>query len=222
MKHAVIVVHPSGRAFTRLMADTYVAAVKALGHEVLVRDLYAMNFDPRLHVDELPSRDGGEPRPEIVIERAMLRDTDVFAFFYPIWFGSPPAMLKGYIERVFGAGFGYASVKGGGNAPLLTGRRMISFTSTGSENTWLVDSGSWNAVRKVFNDRLTSACGLESVEHVNFGGVDADMPPGRVEEAVGEVRDVVAEVFPAAPRPPVKPAGGAGTRRRTVRSRTSR
>lgn len=223
MKHAVVIVHPSGRAFTRLMADAYIAAVKALGHEVLVRDLYALNFDPRLHVDELPSRDGGEPRTEVIIERAMLRDVDVFAFFYPIWFGSPPAMLKGYIERVFGAGFGYASVKGGGNTPMLTGRKMISFTSTGSENTWLVDSGSWDAVRKVFNERLTSACGLESIEHVNFGGVDAEMPAGRVEEAVADVRDVVAEVFPAAPpRPARLPAGGAGTRRPAVRNRTSR
>lgn len=223
MNHAVVIVHPSGRAFTRLMADTYIAAVKALGHEVLVRDLYALNFDPRLHVDELTSREGGEPRTEVIIERAMLRDVDVFAFFYPIWFGSPPAMLKGYIERVFGAGFGYASVKGGGNTPMLTGRKMISFTSTGSENTWLVDSGSWDAVRKVFNERLTSACGLESIEHVNFGGVDADMPAARVEEAVADVRDVVAEVFPASPpRPARLPAGGAGTRRPAVRSRKSR
>ena len=219
MKHAAIVVHPSGRAFTRLMADTYIAAVRALGHEVLVRDLYAMNFDPCLHVDELPSREGGEPRPEVMIERTMLKDVDVFAFFYPIWFGSPPAMLKGYIERVFGAGFGYESIKGGGNEPLLAGRRMISVTSTGSENTWLVDSGSWNAVRKIFNERLTSACGLESVEHVNFGGVDAEMPPGRAEEAVAEVRDVVAEIFQAARLQPSRPTGdAAGTRRPAARS----
>lgn len=223
MKHAVIVVHPSGRAFTRLMADTYVTAVRTLGHEVLVRDLYAMNFDPRLHVDELPNREGGEPRPEVLIERTMLKDADVFAFFYPIWFGSPPAMLKGYIERVFGVGFGYESVKGGGNQPLLTGRKMVSFTSTGSENTWLVDSGSWNAVRKVFNERLAGACGLESVEHVNFGGVDADMPPGRIEEAVAEVREVVGEIFPATPprrtRAPRETAGTPGPAARSSKSR---
>jgi NAD(P)H dehydrogenase (quinone) len=182
-----------------------------------------MNFDPRLHVDELPSREGGEPRTEVLIERTMLRDVDVFAFFYPIWFGSPPAMLKGYIERVFGAGFGYASVKGGGNSPLLTGRKMISFTSTGSENTWLVDSGSWNAVRKVFNERLASACGLESVEHVNFGGVDADMPAGRIEEAVAEVREVVGEIFPPSSERPAQPSIKiAGTRGPAARSKKAR
>jgi len=159
--------------------------------------------------------------PDVAAERALLADADVFVLIYPIWFGSTPAILKGYIERVFGVGFGYASVKGGGNKPLLTGRKMISFTSTGSENTWLVDSGSWNAVRKVFNERLASACGLESIEHVNFGGVDADMPAGRVEEAVSEVREVVAEVFPAERRARAT-AGAPGTRRSSARSRKSR
>jgi NAD(P)H dehydrogenase (quinone) len=195
VKHAVIVVHPRGRSFTRLMAQTYIEAVEALGHEVLVRDLYSMEFDPRLQADEMPGPEGATPQTEILIERTMLRDVDVFALFYPIWFGSPPAMLKGYIERVFGVGFGYGRIKGGGMEPMLTGRKLISFTSTGSENTWLVNSGSWEAVRKIFNERLTAACGLESLEHVNFGGVDFDTTPAQVEEAVAEVRSVVAEVF---------------------------
>lgn len=140
MKHTVIICHPRGRAFTRLTAQTYIDAAKAGGQEVLVRDLYGMNFDPRLHADELPDAAGSDPRTEILIERTIIKDSDVFAFFYPIWFGSPPAMLKGYVERVFGVGFGYQAIEKGGSRPLLTGRKMISFTSTGSENTWLVDS----------------------------------------------------------------------------------
>lgn len=198
VKHAVILCHPRGRAFTRLTAQTYIDAVTAKGHEVVVRDLYAMDFDPRLHADELPDATGAKPRPEILIERARLQDADVFALFYPIWFGSPPAMMKGYVERVMGTGFGYAAIKAGGSKPLLTGRKLISFTSTGSENTWLVDSGAWNAVRKIFDERLCVACGLESLDHVNFGGVDADMSPARADEAVEQVREAVADLFPAA------------------------
>jgi NAD(P)H dehydrogenase (quinone) len=204
MKHAVIICHPRGRAFTRFTAQTYIDAIRATGGEVIVRDLYAMNFDPRLHADELPDAAGANPRTEIIIERAMLKDVDVFAFFYPIWFGSPPAMLKGYVERVFGVGFGYEAIKGGGARPLLAGRKMISFTSTGSENMWLVDSGSWNAVRKVFNERIATACGLESVDHVNFGGVDADMEPARIEEAAEHVREAVADLFAQAPPAPAR------------------
>ncbi len=195
------------------MARTYAEAVESLGHRVLVRDLYAMDFDPRLQADEMPSRGRAMVQPEILIERAMLKDADVFAFFYPIWFGSPPAMMKGYVERIFGVGFGYESIKRGGTRPLLTGRKMISFTSTGSENTWMVDTGSWTAVRKVFNERLASACGLESLEHVNFGGVDEDMDPGRIDEAVALVRETVADVFAERPRP--RPSG-AGRKRKSA------
>jgi NAD(P)H dehydrogenase (quinone) len=196
MKHAVILSHPRGRAFTRLTAGTYVEAVRARGDEAVVRDLYEIDFDPRLQADELPGSPGGAPRADVVAERALIGDADVFAFFYPIWFGSPPAMMKGYVERVFGVGFGYRSIAHGGAEPLLSGRRMISFTSTGSENMWLVDSGSWNAVRKVFNERIATSTGLESVEHVNFGGVGAGIDPARIDEAVDQVRQTVRDVFP--------------------------
>lgn len=207
MKHAVIICHPRGRAFTRLMAQTYADAVRSRGDEIVVRDLYAMEFDPRLQASELPGPEGVTPLPEVLIERAMLKDADVFALFYPIWFGSPPAMMKGYIERIFGMGFGYRTVKNGGMEPLLTGRKLVSFTSTGSENVWLVDTGSWEAVRKVFDERLSTACGLESLEHVNFGGVDWDTRPEQVQEAVDEVRAVVAELFPARTPAPSQTAG---------------
>ena len=195
MKHAVIMAHPKGRAFTRLIADTYSDAVRARGHEALFRDLYAMDFDPRLRAEEIPGPDGAAPAPDVVAERALLADVDVFAFVYPIWFGAPPAILKGYVERVFGVGFAYRNLKAGGSEPLLTGRKMISFTSSGSENTWLGDSGHWEAVRQVFDKRLQVACGLEPLDHVNHGGVDDDLPPEKVEEAVAGVRRIVSELF---------------------------
>lgn len=195
MKHAVILARPGPRSFTRLIADTYGAAVRERGGQVLVRDLYAMDFDPRLKAAEIPTADGASPAPDVVAERAVLADVDVFAFVYPIWFGAPPAILKGYVERVFGVGFAYRNLKAGGSEPLLGGRKMISFTSSGSENTWLVDSGHWEAVRQVFDKRLQVACGLEPLDHVNHGGVDADLPPEKVEEAVAGVRRIVAELF---------------------------
>lgn len=195
MRHAVILARPGDRSFSRLMADTYVQAVTDRGHTAILRDLYVMDFDPRLKASEIPTSSGATPAPDVVAERAALADVDVFAFVYPIWFGAPPAILKGYVERVFGVGFAYRTLKAGGSEPLLTGRRMISFTSSGSENTWLVDSGQWSGVRQAFDRRLQVACGLEPLDHVNHGGVDADLPPDRVEEAVAGVRRIVAELF---------------------------
>ena len=68
-------------------------------------------------------------------------------------------------------------------------------TSSGSENTWLVESGGWEAVRTAFDNRIAGATGLEVLDHVNFGGVDADLDPAKVNEAVESVRRVVREFF---------------------------
>src|SRR3546814_2061771 len=65
-----------------------------------LRDLYRDNFDPVLKANEQPGKEGYAPRPENVAEREHLEKLDVLTFVYPVWFGTPPAMLKGYLERV--------------------------------------------------------------------------------------------------------------------------
>lgn len=195
MKHAVILAHPRPRSFTRLLAETYAAAVRDRGQQAELVDLYAIGFDPRLQAEEIASGGPATPAADVQAERARLKEADVFCLVYPIWFGGPPAILKGYVERVFTAGFGYRSIKSGGTDPLLKGRKLLSLTASGSENTWLVESGGWEAVRKSFDHRIAGATGLEVLDHVNFGGVDADMDPARVQEAVDGVRALVDELF---------------------------
>ena len=195
MKHAVILAHPRPRSFVRLLAQTYLEAVRDRDHEAELVDLYALDFDPRLRPEELPSPVEATPAADVVAERKRLADVDVFCLVYPIWFGGPPAILKGYVERIFTAGFGYRTIKNGGTDPLLKGRKLISVTSSGSENTWLVESGGWEAVRTAFDNRIAGATGLEVLDHVNFGGVDADLDPAKVNEAVESVRRVVREFF---------------------------
>src|SRR3546814_12091313 len=59
---------------------------------------------PVLKANEQPWKEGYAPRPENVAEREHLEKLDVLTFVYPVWFGTPPAMLKGYLERVVGSG----------------------------------------------------------------------------------------------------------------------
>ena len=131
MEHAVIAAHPLQRSFTMAVANTYCEAVRARDQEATLRDLYRMNFAPTLDEDELPRAGGFTPGPDVVQERAILARVNVFVFVYPFWLNTQPAMLKGYIERVFGLGFAYGGT-GGGNVPLLKSRKMVSFTSSGA------------------------------------------------------------------------------------------
>src|SRR5690349_2683350 len=113
MNHAVVVAHPDPRSFTLAVAGAYGEAVQHAGGQAFVRDLYKMKFNPCLELDELPRSGDPTPRPDVVAERRQLADIDVFAFIYPFWFNAPPAILKGYMDRVFGLGFAYRASRAG-------------------------------------------------------------------------------------------------------------
>jgi NAD(P)H dehydrogenase (quinone) len=183
MKHAVVFAHPNPRSLTAAVAGAYVEAVRGLGHDVLVRDLYRMGFDPRLQASEIPGPDGCVFGQDVQDERAALADADVFAFVYPLWFNAPPAMLKGYLDRVFGSGFGFANVAGGGTEPMLEGRKLISFTLSGAPEAWVRDTGALSALTTLFDQHVGRVCGLSVLDHVHLG----DVTPGLTEEAVADL-----------------------------------
>jgi NAD(P)H dehydrogenase (quinone) len=195
MRHAVIVAHPNDASFTLEVARTYVKTARQRGHETILRDLYRLGFDPRLQAEEIPRVEGFQPGADVAAEREVLAGTDVFAFVYPLWFYSPPAMIKGYIERVFGIGFGFGGIQGGGNTPLLRGRKMISFTSSGSPLEWVKQEGAWAAIRSLFDDHVAKVCGMSVIDHVHLGGVTLGIRPDVFANHMETVRQTVAKLF---------------------------
>jgi len=176
------------------VARSYEDAVSARGQSVVVRDLYRMNFAPCLEAGEMPGAGGFAPGRDVLEERELLGDVEVFVFVYPFWLNSQPAMLKGYIERVFGMGFAYGAGRGG-NRPLLAGRRMLSFTSSGAPTEWMVESGSWEAATRLFDTYFAAVCGLEVLDHIHFGGIVPGIRADAVQAHLAKVRDAVARRF---------------------------
>jgi NAD(P)H dehydrogenase (quinone) len=194
MKHAVIVAHPSVQSFNLTMARAYESAARALGQTVIVRDLYRLGFHPCLAADELPSADGFHPGADVVSERALLADVDVFCFVYPLWLDSPPAILKGYLERVFGYGFAYERGPTG-NTPLLEGRSMISISSSGAPTAWVRQTGDWSALSTLFDGHFAEVCGLSLIDHLHFGDITPGLTAEAVQSAVAEVERAVKRRF---------------------------
>lgn len=195
MRHAVIIAHPNPKSFTHSVARAYAAAVVAQGHTVFERDLYAMGFDPCLKREEIPTGESYRTAPDAAAERQALADIDVFAFFYPWWFNAPPAILKGYVDRIFSTGFGYRP-DFGGTKPMLTGRRLISFSSSGAPDSWVRQTGALSGLIAVFDRHLAAVCGLQVIDHVHLGGVVPDITEESVEGLLAEVRAAVAQAFP--------------------------
>lgn len=188
MKHAVVVAHPKADSLTCAIGRTYAEAVREMGQEAIVRDLYRIGFDPCLKASEIPGPAGARFGDDVVAERQILSGCEVFAFVYPFWFNGPPAILKGYVDRVFSLGFGYEPALHGTD-PLLTGRRLISFTTSGAPEAWVRDTGAMGALTAIFDSHVANVCGLTLVDHVHTGGI----VPGITAEAVAQILDTVRQ-----------------------------
>ncbi len=197
MKHAVIVAHPDGASLNLTLAKAYQAAAVDQGDAVVLRDLYRMNFDPCLHSEEIPRADSTGARADVMTERALIGDADVFVFVYPLWFNAQPAMLKGYVDRVFSSGFGFRAGAHGAEA-LLTGRMMVSITTSGAPQAWMQETGSWEAVRKLFDEHFASVCGLSLIDHLHFGGITANITAEAVQGYADQVTAAVHSRFAGA------------------------
>jgi NAD(P)H dehydrogenase (quinone) len=194
IKQAVIVGHPNPDSFIQSVAETYCDALRKQGHHPIMRDLYKLGFDPCLKAGEIPRR-GFAPADDVKAERELIGEAEVFVFIYPLWFNAPPAIIKGYVDRVFTMGFGYGPIAGGGNQPLLGGKRMLSFTSSGAPTAWFQQEGGLNALETLFDQHLAHVCGLSVVDHVHFGGITADLPESYVQNHLQRVRDTAERLF---------------------------
>lgn len=187
MKCAVILAHPKSTSFCASMARACVDSLTAHGHAVILRDLYAMDFDPRLRAEELPATSGFRAAPDVVRERELLAEVELLVFVYPFWFNAPPAILKGYVDRVFGLRFGYAA-DFGGTTPLLVGRQLLSFSTSGAPDHWVNSSGALNTLMAAFDLHVAALCGLEVADHVHFGGVHSMLAEEAADDMLAQVR----------------------------------
>lgn len=194
MKHAIVLAHPKPKSFCGSIARTSAAALRALGHEVIVRDLYKMDFDPRLRAEEIPVHTGFAPAADIVAERKHLAEVDSFIFVYPFWFNAPPAILKGYVDRVFGMGFGYGPGSGGTRG-MLDGKTLMTLSTSGAPEEWVESTGALQALMTGFDLHVAAVTGLKVAGHVHLGGVLSTLTREAAKDMLGRVEDSLRETF---------------------------
>jgi NAD(P)H dehydrogenase (quinone) len=98
----LVYAHPVPESFNAAVRDRAVASLEAAGHEVRVADLNAEGFDPVMRPDERRAyHDAGVNEAPILAELERLRWAEGLIFVYPTWWYGPPAILKGWIDRVW-------------------------------------------------------------------------------------------------------------------------
>jgi len=186
-RHIVVLCHPEQDSFNAAIAEAYCATVRSHGHEVLLRDLYAMGFHPVLRSTERP---GGETRlfQDVEDELTLLRETDVFVLVYPLWFGTPPAMLKGYLERVLGQGVNPEALYRRAAGGVLAGKRLISFTTSGLKEIWLDEMGQMRSLVQCFDRYIERGFDMQPSAHHHFGHVTHDLDEVAARRHLEDVR----------------------------------
>ena len=110
MNVSVILAHPAAGSLNHAIADTVVERLRSNGHDVFFHDLYRERFDPILVSAEIP-RDAELP-DAIAQHCAELARADGIVVVHPNWWGQPPAILTGWVDRVIRPGVAYEFLEG--------------------------------------------------------------------------------------------------------------
>ena len=196
MNVSVILGHPDRKSLNHAIAGAVVATLEKNGHAVYFHDLYEEKFDPLLSIEEMPKN--VSLSSDIEKHCGEISRADGIIIIHPNWWGQPPAILKGWIDRVIRPGVAYAfqeSDKGEGVPKgLLKAKTAIVFNTSNTET---------GREKKVFGDPLETIwkncifdlCGVTNFYRKMFNIVITSSEEQR-RDWLEEVRQTVGKYFP--------------------------
>lgn len=167
MKYLIVYAHPNPKSFNQAIKEQVEAQIKKTGKEFAVRDLYRMKFNPLLDVQDFSLMIKGRLAKDIKREQDYVKDAHTLIFIYPIWWFGMPAILKGYIDRVFSHGFAFRFTEKGPEG-LLPGKKVIIFNTTGGPESNYSSMGYADALRKTTDIGIFEFCGMNIILHKYF------------------------------------------------------
>ncbi|MFJ7157385.1 NAD(P)H-dependent oxidoreductase [Streptomyces sp. NPDC101118] len=133
MQVGVYVAHPRPGSFNHALFDAVVAELRARGATVSAHDLCAEGFPPVLSADETETVEAAAPAhdAQVSLHRAEVATLDTLVFVHPNWWGMPPAVLTGWVQRVLAPGVAYklGTADGEPAGLLRAGRALVLNTS---------------------------------------------------------------------------------------------
>ncbi|RAP23987.1 flavodoxin family protein [Brevibacillus laterosporus] len=177
MKAVVLFAHPGTESFNHAILGQVTESLHKHGVTPTIRNLYEQHFSPIFSPADMQAMESHRTPKAIEEEQTILTDSDLLIMIYPVWWWSQPAILKGYIDRIFSDGFAFRYEKTG-PVGLLTGKQAFVFTTTRESQQEMQTSGLGEVVEKQIVDGILRFSGFDPVVYHNF----AEVP--YVEEAI--------------------------------------
>lgn len=196
MQISVILAHPDPGSFNHAIAQAVVETIKTNGHTVFFHDLYQEKFNPLLHRNEI-DKDAELPQA-IVLHCEEISAVDGIIIIHPNWWGQPPAILKGWVDRVLRPGVAYEFVEGdaGEGIPkgLLKAQAALVF-NTSNTNSQREINVFGDPLETIWRNCIFGLCGVTNFHRRMFNVVVTSTDIAR-RSWLDSVRQDAAALFP--------------------------
>jgi NAD(P)H dehydrogenase (quinone) len=195
MKISLILAHPDPKSFNHAIVKTAIETLELLGHDIRFHDLCAERFDPLLPSGEIQK--AAELPPEIAAHCREIAEAEGIIVVHPNWWGQPPAILKGWVDRVIRPGVAYEFIEGdqGEGVPhgLLRAKTAVVFNTSNTEiereKTVFGDP-----LETIWKNCIFDLCGVRNFHRRMFTIIVTSAEKQR-QAWLDEVRDITRQFF---------------------------
>jgi putative NADPH-quinone reductase len=195
MKTLMILGHPKPRSFNHGLAEAVREELRQNGHQVWFHDLYAEGFDPVMPAAEL-ERDPMLP-PLIRQHAEEVVQADGIVVIHPNWWSQPPAIVRGWTDRVLRAGHAYQFVpdgQGGARPVGLLKARVALVINTANTPQAKEEQLYGDPLQTIWCRVVFALCGVPSIRRLTFSPVITSTSEQR-EAWLGQARDAARRLF---------------------------
>ncbi|MEM7441158.1 MAG: NAD(P)H-dependent oxidoreductase [Pseudomonadota bacterium] len=173
--HVLIVIdHPTPKSFTHAAANRFADGTRDAGHTTEIADLYAEGFDPRWSVADREQDSSGTSVPDVRAEQERIERSDAICLAFPLFWYGMPAMMKGWMDRVFAFGWAYDQL----DDPTLSAlkdRPGVFLIPAAARRSELERCGAASGMERIWRDGTFGYFGLRKLQtHFLCGSEGSD------------------------------------------------
>ena len=196
MRISVILAHPDPKSFNHAISRTVVEQLECNGHDVFLHDLYAENFDPLLTDKEIPQ--------DVLLPTAIrshceeVGHAEGIVIIHPNWWGQPPAILKGWIDRVIRPGTAYEFLEGDSGEGIPNGllkAKVAVVLNTSNTQAERERNTFGDPLETIWRNCVFALCGVDTFYRRTFSVVVTSTEDQR-KQWLDEVRVTIDRFFP--------------------------